>query len=305
MNSNHSSGLDAEALRVRRFFLLFTGVFVALAVISMSVAGSRPFQNIGQFFLLPAGVTVVVFALAMLVLWKLIRISSFLAHALATLVALLALNWMIAHDVPLQIKQLGSSYLIFFYHFPAAINCFLFYTMLMVFSVLYLKSEDPLWDRCGRVAAEIGLLATSVVLVTGSTWAKAAWGHWWVWDDKRLMTVAIMWLIYAGYMMLQKQMDDAERRRRFAAVFGILAFLNLPLVHFAVSWFGEVSHPPSFEELAGEGVQIITITRWYGVLAFLCLYALLYRWKLAREGLQERLQAALAEARRLEEGGLA
>ena len=88
-----------------------------------------------------------------------------------------------------------------------------------------------------------------------------------MWDDKRLMTAAIMWLTYAGYVVLQAQIEDPERRRLYAAVFGILAFLNIPLVHFAIKWFGDVSHPMKFKDLASN--EGIPVTRWTGVVAFL------------------------------------
>ncbi len=298
-----AEGPDEEGRRVRRFFVIFMGTCGALLLARLLWDYQQLLGGIGEFLRVPAGVAIVVLTLGVVLAWGAGWLSSFLAHAIAALGGLLALNWMIWNYVPLGINKIGSSYLIFFYHFPSAINCFIFFLLVMVFSILYLRSEDPLWDRCSRVAGEIGLLACSIVLVTGSTWASAAWGHWWVWDDARLMTVAIMWLIYAGYGVLQRQVEDPLKRRRFAAVFGTLAFLNIPLVHYSIKLRGEISHPMEFEDLASD--PTITLTRWYGVLAFLCFYALLYRWKLARERTRDRIQTCLAEVRRMEEGALA
>ncbi|MEM7263770.1 MAG: cytochrome c biogenesis protein CcsA, partial [Planctomycetota bacterium] len=200
----------------------------------------------------------------------------------------------------LAIKGIGSSYLIFFYHFPSALSCYAFFTLLMVCSIAYLVKDDPLWDRAGRTAGQLGLLACTITLTTGSTWASAAWNAWWVWDDPRLMTAAIMWLTYAGYVMLQVQLDDPVKRRRYCAVFGILAFLNIPVVHYAIQWFGgEVSHPMKFDEMSA---PTIVFARWFGVFVFVMFYALVYRWRIAREAVRDRLSEGLWTIRRLEEG---
>ncbi|MFQ5654482.1 MAG: cytochrome c biogenesis protein CcsA [Planctomycetota bacterium] len=224
----------------------------------------------------------------------------FLLHALVALGALLLLNWMIALYVPLSIHRIEQSYLIFFYHFPAAQSCFVMFTIVMVCSIAVLRTDGVAWDRRARVAGEVGLVACSVVLATGSTWASAAWNTWWVWEDPRLMSAAVMWLTYAGYVLLQSQMEDPAKRRRFAAVFGILAYLNIPLVILSIRLAGEVtSHPMAFDDFTSD--ERIVLTRWYGVLAFLLFYLLIFRWKLAREAVRERLEGCLSEVRRLEE----
>ncbi len=222
----------------------------------------------------------------------------FLTHALIAIAALAALNWLIVTYVPFAIRQIGSSYLIFFYHFPSAICMYVFYAVLCVASVVYLLTKDPVWDARARVAAGVGVLANAVVLVTGSAWAKAAWNAWWIWDDPRLMSAAITWLVYVGYVVLQRSVEDAEKRRTFAAVYGILAILNAALVHYAIRWFGEVSHPKQFSAMSD--AEIVSV-RWYGVLAFLVFYLLLYRWRYDREYVSEKLEAALQRVRRLEE----
>jgi len=214
------------------------------------------------------------------------------------LVALLVLNWLVVTHVPLEIKMIGSSYLIFFYHFPAALNMGLLYTAMMGFSVAYLATKRPVWDRRARAAAEVGFLANMVLLVTGSTWAKAAWNAWWVWSDPRLMSAAVMSLIYLGYLMLQGAVEEPQRRRQISAVYGILAFVNLPVVHYSIQWFGQTSHPMKFDSMSQSS---IIQTRWYAVLAFLVLYSALYRWGYDRKTRAERLEDALQRIRRIEE----
>ncbi len=221
-------------------------------------------------------------------------------HAVLALAALLFLNWLVVTEVPLAIKGIGSSYLIFFYHFPAAINVFVFYGALMGASVLYLKTKDPIWDRRARAAAEVGILCNAVLLVTGSTWAKAAWNAWWVWNDPRLMSAAVMTLIYIGYLMLHGAIEEPARRRQVAGVYGSLAFLNIPMVHYSIKLFGQASHPMKFDALSDASV---VATRWYGVAAFFVFYLLIYRWTFDRKSRADRLEDSLGRIRRIEERG--
>lgn len=225
---------------------------------------------------------------------------SFVIHAAAALIALWVLDGLIARVVPLSIRDIESSYWIFFYHFPAARSCAVFFTLLLVLSIAVLRTGEPRWDRHARVAGEVGVLACTITLATGSTWARMAWGQWWIWDDPRLLSAAVLWLVYVGYVVLQHQVESGERRRRWAAVYGILAYPSLPLVIYAVQAFGQASHPQKFDDLASDST--IRWTRWYGVAAFLLFYTLIYRWKLAREEVRDALLETQARVRRLEEG---
>jgi heme exporter protein C len=234
---------------------------------------------------------------------EVLELFGFEFHAGIALAIVACLNFLIAKHVPFAIEKIEQSYLIFYYHLPAALSCLVFFSMTLVASIAVLVTGHPAWDRRARTAAGVGLLACTITLTTGSTWASAAWNTWWDWGDARLMSAAVMWLTYAGYVLLQAQIEDAARRRRFAAVFGILAFVNIPLVHWAIEWFGETHHPESFQDLASD--PRITQTRWFGVLAFFVFYLLLYRWRLAREETKERLESVLARVRRIEEGASA
>ena len=222
----------------------------------------------------------------------------FVAHVLLALIALFGLNWLVVTYVPFEIKMIGSSYLIFFYHFPGAINGALFYLGLFAFSIAYLRTKKPVWDRRARAAAGVGFLANMVLVSTGSTWAKAAWNAWWVWSDPRLMSAAVASLIFLGYLMLQGAVEEPARRRQISAVYGILAFVNIPVVHFSIQWFGQTSHPMKFDAMSAES---IVHTRWYAVVAFLLLYLALYRWGYDRMTRNERVEDALNRIRRIEE----
>ena len=223
---------------------------------------------------------------------------SFVLHGLAALGALWALNFLIATQVPVAIQGIGASYWVFFYHFGSALNSYLFFGALLVFSIRYLRSNDERFDQCARVAAELGVLALAITVVTGAAWARGAWNRWWVWDDPRLMSASITLLVYIGYLMLQYQVENPTQRRRWAAVMGILAFANIPFVHYATKIFATGSHPANLDMADSS----IIATRWFAVLAFGIFFWFLYRWKLDRDRVHDDVQRQLGAVRRLEEG---
>jgi heme exporter protein C len=220
----------------------------------------------------------------------------FVAHALGAMALLAALNWLATTYVPFAVEGIGSSYLIMYYHVPSAIVTTLLYGFVCLVSILFLVTRNRLWDRLARAYVAAGLLANAVTLLTGSVWAKAAWNHWWDWRDPRLTSVAIMFLMYVGYVALNASVDDEEKRPRYAAVYGILAAVNIPIVKKAIEWFGMASHP----QKVGTGPEI-TATWTFGILAFLAFYTAIAQWKLHRDGVRERVEAALGRVRRIEE----
>ncbi|MBI4604766.1 MAG: cytochrome c biogenesis protein CcsA [Planctomycetes bacterium] len=211
----------------------------------------------------------------------------------------LALGWalviatlgLIAFHVPPAVKDIGESYLIFFFHFPSAVNCLLFFVIAGGISLYHLARSTPGSDQWAASAVEVGVLGCTVTLVTGSIWAKAAWSIWWDATDPRLMTVAIMWLTYVGYLALRSTIDEPTRRARFSAAFGVIAAVNVPLVYFAIQWFGVAHHPMNVDLAAREMV----LTRWFGAGAFFVLYTALWR-------LRRGVHAAAYEVGRIEEG---
>jgi heme exporter protein C len=102
--------------------------------------------------------------------------------------------------------------------------------------MLYLLRRDMEWDDWSHASAELGWLACSLTLVTGSLWASEAWGTWWTWDP-RLTAAFVLWLIYSGYLMVRSSQEDVQRRARLAAVVSIVGVLDVPLVVLATRWF--------------------------------------------------------------------
>jgi heme exporter protein C len=192
----------------------------------------------------------------------------------------------VGYWVPHEEKVLGSSYLIFFFHFPSAINCMNLFVIGGVCSFIYLLNRNPSMDLWATSAVEVGMLACTITLVTGGIWARAAWGEWdtWIINDPRLMSVYFMWLTYAAYLALRTSMDQGKRRELYCAVFGLLATVNVPIVYYAIRIFGQENHPMSLtlEQpasviidipiLGTTGFSSMKTTMRFGALAFLVLY---------------------------------
>ena len=212
---------------------------------------------------------------------------SFTVHAVVAAAMLCVLNWLIAAHAPESVKQIGSSYLIVYYHVPSAILSYLAYFGVFLCGIFHLATNSPAWDR----------RATGVVVATGAVWGKAAWNVWWRFDDPRLTTSAVLFLIYLAYVVLARGIEDETKRSRTCAIYGIAAFLAVPLVHFSIKWFGQGSHPPK----VAMAEQEIQDTLNMGIFAFLALYSLLYRWKFDLDSVRERADGALARIRRLED----
>jgi heme exporter protein C len=221
----------------------------------------------------------------------------FVPQAVATLALFALLNVLIAGYAPFSVKEIGASYLIQYYHVPSAISMYLAYFMVCVSGIMVLVSRSPDWDRRARAFAAVGLLANGIVVATGSVWGKAAWNVWWRFDDPKLTTAAIQFLIYLAYLVVARGVEDETRRPRICAIYGILAAPMLVFVHFAVQWFGSASHPERVKQMGTE----IPTTLGTGMLTFLFVYLLLYRWKYDMETIRDRADAALTRIRRLED----
>ncbi len=130
---------------------------------------------------------------------------------------------------------------IFYFHVPTWWVGFLAFLVAAVAGVLFLVSGHERWDVIGVSSIEVGLTFTTIGLVTGSIWARPTWNTWWTWEP-RLTTAAVGWLMYVAYLMLRSAIDNPQRRARFAAVFSILAFVDVPVIFLAIRWWRTI-HP--------------------------------------------------------------
>ena len=130
---------------------------------------------------------------------------------------------------------------IFYLHVSSAIAAYGCFAVVLVGGIIYLRTENPAADRFARAGALVGLVFTTVTLVMGMLWAKPIWGTFWTWDA-RLTSTLVLWMIYAGYLLVRRLADPGRQSARLAAVVGIFGFIDVPVVHFSVTWW-RTQHP--------------------------------------------------------------
>lgn len=130
---------------------------------------------------------------------------------------------------------------IFYLHVSSAIAAYGCFAVVLLGGAIYLRNESPAADRLARAGALVGLVFTTVTLVMGMLWAKPIWGTFWTWDA-RLTSTLVLWIIYAGYLLVRRMAEPGRQAARFAAVVGIFGFIDVPVVHFSVTWW-RTQHP--------------------------------------------------------------
>jgi heme exporter protein C len=146
-------------------------------------------------------------------------------------------------------KTMGDLQRIFYFHVPAAITGLLGFAVNFVASLAYVFRKNRRWDNLALSAAEIGVMFFIMVLVTGPIWAKPVWFVWWTWSP-RLTLSLVLCLLYVAYLLIRNYIEDPERKAIVAAVFGIVAFIDVPLVWFSIRWWRDL-HPSPMLETGG------------------------------------------------------
>ena len=154
---------------------------------------------------------------------------------------------------PIELRQ-GAAQKIFYLHLPAAWVAFMAFGLVAIAGLLYLWLRDERLDRFAASSAEVGLVFTTVVLITGPIWARPIWGVWWTWDA-RLTSTLFLWFIYLGYIVLRGALDDRAMRARYSAILGALGALLIPFIHMSVYLF-RVAHP---QPIVGSPQAIVDI----------------------------------------------
>jgi len=179
-------------------------------------------------------------------------------------------KWPGAHGV-----ILGEIQRIFYFHVPLAWVMMLAFAVTFVFSILYLARPKLWYDVVASASAEIGLVFATLAILTGSMWAKPAWGTYWTWDP-RLTTMLLLWFIFVGYFILREFVDEDEKRARLSAIIAIIGFLDVPLVFISVRLWRSL-HPVVIES-SKKGFSIapkMLHALLYSLLTFTILYAVL------------------------------
>lgn len=176
-------------------------------------------------------------------------------------------------------RVMGEVQRIFYFHVGAAWTAFLAFFFVFLGGVIYLIKRNAFWDHLAAASAEVGVIFTTIVLITGPIWARPIWNTWWPWGDPRVTTTLVLWLIYVAYLILRSSLGEGEKRARFSAVFGIIGFIDVPIVWFSIRWWRTI-HPVVItrtganlepEMVQAMIVSVVTFTVFYIVLLFLRL----------------------------------
>jgi heme exporter protein C len=146
---------------------------------------------------------------------------------------------------PTDSSTMGFSQKIFYYHAPIAETALLAFTIAFVAAIAYLRTHDARYDRLGFVCVRLGLLFSLLVMATGMIWGRAAWGAWWDWEP-RLTTFLLVCVMYTAYFVLRQTVEEETRRATFAALFAIVAFVDVPITFFATRFLPAGMHPVVF-----------------------------------------------------------
>jgi heme exporter protein C len=182
----------------------------------------------------------------------------------------------------------GPAQKIFYVHAPSAWVAFLAFGLVGLTSVLYLWLREARLDRVAEASAEVGVVFTTVVLITGPLWGKPVWGTYWTWDARLTLTL-FLWFIYVAYLVLRGAVDDPDMRARYSAVLGILGALLVPFIHLSVYLFRTL-HPrpivmkPSAPSLPGEMLTTLLIAFAAFTLLYVALLRARYRLAVERDG---------------------
>jgi heme exporter protein C len=204
--------------------------------------------------------------------------------ALATVVGSATLSLVVAPPDAVQ----GEVQRLMYVHVPAAWLAYLSFFVVFVSSVAYLRTRRIRWDRMAAASAEIGVLFTALTIALGALWGKPIWGTWWTWDP-RLTTTAMLLLVYLAYLAVRRVVDNPSRRARWAAVIGIVGFVDVPIVHLSVVWWRSLHQQATLLRVGGPEIHgSMLAALLVGVAAFTLVYAYLMTLRLRVGRLEER-----------------
>ena len=181
-------------------------------------------------------------------------------------------------SAPIDATQ-GVIQKILYVHVPLAYGAYLGFVVTAVSGTIYLWKSREKWDRLAIAGAEVGVLFCTLMLVTGPIWARGTWGKWWSWDP-RLTVTLLLWFVYLAYLLLRNFSDGGSRTARFAAVYGLVGAVLIPLNYFVIEIFGgRGMHPENLRSGSlGQGMGVPFLVGNL-TLFFAFLYLLLLRWE--------------------------
>ena len=188
-------------------------------------------------------------------------------------------------------KDQGAIYRIIYFHVPSIITGFTGFFVALVASALYLATRNLKYDAFAAAVTEVSLAFATVVLATGSIWGRIIWGIWWTWDA-RLTSMLVCWLIYAGYMMLRRAIEEPTERARLSAVVSIFGCVDILIVWKSIEWF-RTQHPgPVLSVRDGGGMAPgMEGPIYWNWLALMCLAAILVMVRMRQEDMSRQIDS--------------
>ena len=195
--------------------------------------------------------------------------------------------------------NLGNVQRVFYIHVPIALMSFLAFFIVFVGSVMYLFKRSNRWDSMALAAGEVGVVFVSLALITGVIWARPVWNVWWTWEP-RLTTTLVLWLIYVGYLMVRAYAPNRPKAATYAAVVGIIGFIDVPIVYYSVQWWRSIHPQQVVGPLADAGSLNSTMymVLLVSMLAFLFLTAWLILERMAARDAEDELGRLRFDMRR-------
>ena len=181
--------------------------------------------------------------------------------------------------------NLGVSQRIMYFHVPVAMLGLLSIVVVAAASAMHLVTRREEWDGLAYSAAEVGVLLTSLGIVTGAMWAKPTWGTWWTWDPKLTLTL-VLWFIYVGYIMLRAYGPKGSQGARYGAVVALIGAIDAPIIYYAANLWRS-THPtlvvgPAAESGAMDSRMALTLLVSIAAFGLLYVYVLVERYALRR-----------------------
>ncbi len=209
--------------------------------------------------------------------------------AAATLITLTAALALVFFYAPLDANQ-GFVQKIFYVHVPLAIVSLCGFIFGGLMGIGYLRTGDRRWDMRSYVAIHMALIFGVGGLITGSIWAKASWGHWWVWNEPTLVSFLIVLLLFATYQPLRFSIEDGERQARYASVFAIVAGAFVPLNYLAVNLATAYVHPRVLTLTGAKLPPSMGFTFAVALLGFALLYLTLWKYEMAAKNARSQVR---------------
>jgi heme exporter protein C len=222
--------------------------------------------------------------------------------AAATVVTVTAALVLVFFYAPLDADQ-GFVQKIFYVHVPMAIVALGGFVAGGIFGIRHLRSGDPSWDLRSYVAIHLSIVLGLGVLVTGAIWAKASWGHWWVWDEPVLVSFLVVFLLYCVYYPLRFAIEDPDRQARYSSVFAIAAGAFVPLNFTAVRLAEAYTHPRVLSQTGGSLPGEMRLTFLVALAGTILLFVTL--WKLELTAKHASMQLKRLRRRRSEREAVA